>query len=220
MTTRTAALFLDSADLADAAAAAASGIVSGVTTNPSIMGRPRGEHPARLRRLLDTFPAVPVFYQLTATDPASADAEVATVLTAAGEHRSRVVLKLPAQEWLYPVADRLVGAGHEVAFTAVYSAGQALCAAATGASWLIPYVDRARRLDPGAGPLVPRLVAAVPPEVLVLAASIKSAEQAVEAVLQGAAGVTAAWPVLQSLTGHPLTESAVATFQDELAAPA
>jgi transaldolase len=210
-------LFLDSADLVQVERAAASRIVSGITTNPSIMGRPRDQHPQHLRLMLDTFTAGPVFYQLTVLDESAARTEVDAVIAIAGEHRDRVVFKLPAQEWLYPVSAELVSRGFGVAFTAVYSAGQAISAAAAGASWLIPYVDRASRLAPDEPPVVSQLVSVIPPDVKVLAASIKSAPQAIEAMVLGATGVTAPWPVLSSLMSHPLTDSAVDEFQTALA---
>ena len=207
-----ASLFLDSADLGDAGRAATSGIVGGITTNPSIMGLAREAHPQRLLELLATFENGPVFYQLTARDPSEAQAEIRRVDELTVRYRDRVVFKLPAQEWLYPVGARLAAARREVAFTAVYSEGQALAAAAAGATWLIPYVDRAARLDAAAGPVVPRLAAVAPLGLRILAASIKSPEQAVQAVLDGASGVTTTWPVLAGLMGHSLTDSAVDTF--------
>ena len=211
-----ALLFLDSADLGDARRAAASGIVSGITTNPSIMALPREAQPGHLLQLLATFGSGPVFYQLTARDPGEADAEVRRLDELVGRYRDRVVFKLPAQEWLYAVGARLAAAGREVAFTAVYSPGQALAAAAAGARWLIPYVDRAARLDAAAGPVVPRLAAVAPPGLRILAASVKSPEQAVQAVVDGAAGVTTTWPVLAALMNHPLTDSAVDGFTETL----
>jgi transaldolase len=211
-----ALLFLDSADLTEARRADASRVVGGITTNPSIIGLPRGAQPKRLLDLLDTFEIGPVFYQLTAPEPTEAQAEIRAVNELTAAHRDRVVFKLPAQEWLYPVGAQLVADGREVAFTAVYSAGQALAASAAGASWLIPYVDRAARLAAAAGPLVPRLAAVTPPGVRILAASIKSADQAVQAIVDGASGVTTSWQVIADLIGHPLTDSAVDEFHTAL----
>jgi len=210
---RAALLFLDSANLTDARRAAASRVVGGITTNPSIIGLPRSEQPKRLLDLLNTFGTGPVFYQLTAREPTEAQAEIRVVNELTAPHGNRIVFKLPAQEWLYPVGAQLVADGREVAFTAVYSAGQALAAVATGAAWLIPYVDRAARLDAAAGPVVPRLAAVTPPGVRILAASIKSADQAVRAIVDGASGVTTTWQIIGDLIQHPLTDSAADEFR-------
>lgn len=207
-------LFLDSADLRDVAAAAASGIVAGVTTNPTLLhaaadGRDPLEH---LASVLREFPGGPVFFQLHARDEEAAVRQAAAVVDGLGADSDRVVFKLPAQAACYAVGARLRGEDRMVAMTAVYTPGQVLAAAQCGAAWVIPYVDRARRLRPDAGDLVSALAAAAAGRVRVLAASVKSAEQVVQAILSGADAVTAPWPLLQALMHDELTDSAVEAF--------
>jgi transaldolase len=102
----------------------------------------------------------------------------------------RIYLDLPAQPWLYALGAQLVADGRQVAFTAVYDAGQAVCAVTAGDRWIIPNVDRASRLDAVAGPVVPRLAPVVTDDVVLLTASIKSPAQALEALTHGARAVT------------------------------
>jgi transaldolase len=212
-------VFLDSADLTAARLASESGVVSGITTNPTIMasqaGRPKA-HPEHLHQLLEAFPRGPVFIQLTAEDKRTANDEVAAIAQAAGADACRVVLKLPSVPWHFSLGAALVRAGHEVAFTAVYSPGQVICAVDVGARWVIPYVDRAARMDGEQIPLVTRLAPHVPPSVTLLAASIKSPTQALAAISDGAAAVTTSWEVIQALMSHPLTDSAVDSFRESL----
>jgi transaldolase len=205
-------LYLDSADLDDADAAAGSGVVSGITTNPAIMAASTDAPVKHLRDLLAAFPSGPVFHQLISQDAEAALGEVAEVDRVCGDAAQRVVFKLPAQPWLFALGARLVADGREVAFTAVYSPGQVVCAKEAGARWVIPYVDRAARLDPAAGPLVPRLAPHLGSDMSVLAASIKSPGQALQALRDGAA-VTTSWKVICALMVHPLTETAVAEFR-------
>ena len=205
-------LFLDSADLSLAAAAADSGVVWGITTNPAIMHEHR-RGPKHLRALLDAFQDGPVFYQITSDNVRDAWAEVAEIDAAAAADHDRVVLKLPAQPWLYSLGARLAQDGRQVAFTAVYDPGQVVCAVDAGARWIIPYVDRASRLDSDLGPVVPRLAPFVPDDVILLAASIKSASQALCALSDGAHAVTTSWAVIKAMMTHPLTDSAVEEFR-------
>lgn len=206
-------LFLDSADLDDVRAAAGSGIVAGVTTNPILVhSAAAGQDPlTHLAAVMEAFPHGPVFLQLHARD-----ADTALVQAAAArrqlEHQDRIVFKLPAQSWWYGVGARLRADGCQVAITAVYTPGQVLAAVQCGASWVIPYVDRARRLRPGAPALVTDLAAAAAGRVGILAASVKSPQQAVEAITAGASAVTASWPVLASLMSDELTDTAVEEF--------
>ena len=202
-------LYLDSATVSEAATAQALGWIAGITTNPKLMAGTGNPPLEQLSRLLESFPAGPVFYQPMHLD--RADLEIRRALTI-GE--GRVVAKLPAQAAFLTLGKRLVDEGHPVAMTAVYSPAQAVVGAAIGAEWVIPYVDRAARLRPGA-PIVASFRAALAPLGLptrILAASIKSPEQAVAAFSDGAAAITAPLPVLQAMAHDPLTDSAVEEF--------
>ena len=206
-------IYLDSADLGQAAQAACSGVVTGITTNPAIMAAHTSEPLRQLSAVLHAFADGPVFHQLTATDVDGAAAEVAAVQAALGDQATRVVLKLPAQQWWYEVGAGLVADDWRVAFTAVYSPGQAVCAAEIGAGWVIPYVDRSARLLPDAKGVVERLRPFVPDEVVLLAASLKTPMQALDALRDGADAITVTWDVIEALMAHPLTDSAVEEFR-------
>jgi transaldolase len=155
-----------------------------------------------------------VFYQPTAPGLGDAEREVGAALELAGD---RLVVKLAATAAFVGLAHRVRAAGTPVALTAVYAAGQALVAASLGCAWVIPYVDRARRLAPDEPPVVPALAAVLAglhgdgaPRIL--AASVKSPAQAVAAVTGGAHGITAPLAVLEQLVSHPLSDAALAEF--------
>jgi transaldolase len=202
-------LYLDSAVVSDAVAAEALGWVSGITTNPKLLAATGHRPQEQLARLLEAFPSGPVFFQPSRVEAAEAEVRSAFEIGA-----GRVVAKLPAQGPMLTLAERLVSEGRRVAITAVYSPAQAAVAAAIGAEWVIPYFDRAARLLPGE-PLVASLRAvldALGSPTGILAASIKTPEQAVAALLSGARAITAPLPVLQAMAHDPLTESAVEEF--------
>lgn len=201
--------FLDSAGLDDARRAAQLAYVQGITTNPKLMAESGRGPLGQLQALLEAFPGGPVFFQ--PGSPERAETELAEAIRLGD---GRVVAKLPAQARMFSLGTELAHSGVSVAYTAVYSAAQALVAANAEAAWVICYVDRAARLRPG-----PSLVATVAgalrasgSSVRVLAASVKSPEQAVESVMQGADAVTAGLAVLEALAYDPLTESAVDEF--------
>ena len=124
----------------------------------------------------------------------------------------RVVVKLPATLEAVRVAAALVPDGIRCALTAVYSPAQALLAHEVGCVWVIPYVDRAARQSVGGLVIVDSLaaiLASLHSTTRILAASLKSGPQVVEAILHGSHDVTAPLDVLKALPAHPLTESAV-----------
>lgn len=204
------AILLDSASVDDAAAAAELGFVHGITTNPALMARETKEPLAHLERLLQAFPAGPICYQPTRTsfDEMAAEARAAAELAP-----GRVVAKLPATLDGIRLAAALHKEDMPSALTAVYSPAQALLAHEAGCMWVIPYVDRAARHSAGA--VVVELAAVLEQldsATRILAASLKTAPQVVEAVLDGSHDVTMPLDVIRGLPAHPLTESAVREF--------
>jgi transaldolase len=206
------AVLLDSASVDDAAAAAELGFVHGITTNPALMARESKEPLTHLGNLLVVFPHGPVCYQPATGSATAMSAEARAAASLAPE---RIVIKLPATLEAMRSAADLASEGIRCALTAVYSPAQALLAHEVGCVWVIPYVDRASRLS-GGGPLVVDALAAIlaslKSETRILAASLKSGPQLVEATLHGAHDVTAPLAVLTSLAAHPLTEAALREF--------
>ena len=202
-------LYLDSAGVDDARRAARLAYVQGITTNPKLMAESGRRPLEQLEALLEAFPGGPVFFQ-----PGSVERAEAELVEALRLGDGRVVAKLPAQSPMFSLGAELARAGVTVAYTAVYSPAQALVAASAGAAWVICYVDRAARLRPDSPVVAPVAGAlrAAGSSVGVLAASIKSPEQAVESVMQGADAVTAGLAVLEALAQDPLTDSAVDEF--------
>ena len=206
------AVLLDSASLEDAATAAELGFVSGITTNPALMARETARPLAHIDGLLAVFPRGPICYQPTS----SAFSEILDEARAASALApQRIVIKLPATLEAIRVATPLVGEGVSCALTAVYCPAQALLAHETGCKWVIPYVDRAARQSVGGLVVVDALAAILErlqSGTRILAASLKSAPQVVDAILHGAHDITAPLDVLLGLPAHPLTESAVREF--------
>jgi transaldolase len=206
------AVLLDSASVDDAAAAAELGFVHGITTNPTLMARASTQPIPHLGRLLTAFPNGPLCFQPTAT----AFAEICTEARAAyALSPDRIVIKLPATLEAIRAASVLVAEGIRCALTAVYSPAQALLAHEVGCVWIIPYVDRAARQSVGGMVVVDSLAAvltSLQSSTRILAASLKSGPQVVEAILHGSHDVTAPLDVLMGLPAHPLTEAAVREF--------
>lgn len=210
-------VLLDSASLDDALAAAQLGFVGGMTTNPALMARETGEPLAHLEALLAAFPRGPVCYQPTRTSYDEMNDEARAAIALAPD---RVVAKLPAALDAVRLASALTGEGIRCALTAVYTPAQALLAHEVGCVWIIPYVDRAARHSAnGVVDELAAMLARLESSTRILAASLKSPAQVVDAILRGSHDVTAPLEVLRNLPAHPLTESAVREFSAPWARP-
>ena len=197
------ALFLDSADVADARRAMELGFVAGITTNPTLIartGRPALEVIAELCAISKG----PVFYQLTTGTEGEARRFHALA-------PSRIVLKIPASlSGLRLVAS--LSSEIPCAVTAIFSAAQAYLACQAGARYVIPYVNRLTRLGGDGIALVRRIAAILGPDTELLAASLKSPAEVVDALAAGAHHVTVPWKLIEEMAGHRLSALAVEEF--------
>lgn len=206
-------LYLDSASTDDAKAAADLGLVAGITTNPALMAKASSDPEAQLRRLLEAAPSGPVFFQVGSRDH---DTALEEALRARRLAPARVVAKLPATSAHYRLAATLRTHGMPVAMTAVYTPAQAVLSAQVGARYVITYVDRARRLRPDEAPVVGQIAAvlrSLPDRPLVMAASLKSPQQAVGALVDGADRLTLPLALLGEMAHDDLTEQAITEFE-------
>jgi transaldolase len=203
-------LFLDSARIEEVKRAVELGFLSGVTTNPTIMAKVVGRPRDIIKQICAVSPGH-VFYQLTARTPAEREREGCEFADIAP---GKVVLKIPATAENMVLMARL-SKDIPCAATAVYSGAQALVAREAGAHYVIPYVNRATRLLGDGCKLVAEMAAVLKASgrhVEILAASIKSAEEATQTVLAGANHLTLPLDILLSLGNHPLSDAAIEEF--------
>lgn len=215
------ALYVDSAHVEEVAQIVTAYPVTGITTNPTLRlaALERGQRLAEddlLRELLRVTPG-PVFMQPTAPD---AEGLVAQATRLADLDSAQVVIKLPANSHGLAAALSLRSAGVRFAFTAVYGLAQAYAGAMAGAEWLIPYFDRMRRsgLDPQQRLTEMRTLLAgqtLPANTRILAASLKSAEDVVQALLAGADDLTVPPDLIRTLAEDPLSQAAIARFDED-----
>lgn len=195
------AIWIDSAILEEVKEARRLGWVSGVTTNPLLLAK-ASLSPEQTLRSLSKLNIGPVFYQCIASNINILLAEARAAYEILGKH---LVLKLCPNPESYQF---VAGVSEEYAccITAVYSPAQALVAQAAGARYVAIYVNRATRLG-GDGPKLVREVAQVLKNspVEILAASIKSPEEAVSAMVAGAHHLTLPLEVLKALMHNEIS---------------
>ena len=98
------------------------------------------------------------------------------------------------------------------AVTAIFSAAQAYLACQAGARYVIPYVNRLTRLGGDGIALVRRIAAILGPDTELLAASLKSPAEVVDALAAGAHHVTVPWKLIEEMAEHRLSALAVEEF--------
>lgn len=204
--------YADSADVDEVSTLLNDGLVSGVTTNPTILersGRSLSELPWLYSRW-ESEGAREVFFQ---TWGATTDAmlENGRRLLDIGP---RVVVKVPATREGFGAAATLVASGTSVLLTAVYSQAQALAAATIGVRYIAPYMGRledAGRDGVAEISAMQRLVAGTGTDVL--AASLRTPEAIVALASAGIPFFTAAPSVLLAALHDDVSDDSAEAFE-------
>lgn len=203
--------FVDTADLAEIRDLAATGLLDGVTTNPSLVakaGRDFKELIAEICEVVDG----PVSAEVAATD---ADTMLKEGRLLAGI-ADNVAVKVPLTPDGLKVCKALSDDGIMVNVTLCFSAVQALLAAKAGATFISPFVGRLDDIGQDGMALIGEIVQiyanypAITTQVLV--ASVRSPKHLHEAALLGADVATIPPAVIRSLYAHPLTDKGLAAF--------
>ena len=203
--------FVDTADLNEIRELAATGLLDGVTTNPSLVAKSGGDFLGVIREICAVVPG-DVSAEVTATDFHTMLREGQTLARLA----DNVVVKVPLTMDGLKACKALSTEGIKVNVTLCFSAAQALLAAKAGATYISPFVGRLDDIGTDGMALVADIVqiyrnfASLKTEVLV--ASIRHPMHLVTAAKMGAHVATLPPDVLRKLFQHPLTDKGLTAF--------
>ncbi|HYD87743.1 MAG TPA: fructose-6-phosphate aldolase [Vitreimonas sp.] len=203
-------IFIDSADVAELKALAETGLVDGVTTNPSLVAKAGRDFFETLREICAAVPG-PVSAEVVAQDYETMLAEGRKLRTLA----DNIVVKVPLTRDGLRACKTLEDEGHPCNVTLCFSAVQALLAAKAGATFISPFLGR---LDDGGqdGMQLIREIRAIYDnydyQTQILAASIRSAAHVRDAAIAGADCATIPPAVFKALYKHNLTDAGLEAF--------
>lgn len=204
-------LYLDSALPGDARQAFAAGLVKGITTNPKLVAQTKRPASEVIPELCDLSTGI-VFHQLSS---ASASGRESEGLEMVGLRPGRVGLKIPCTYENLSLAARLVSQGCTVGITAIFSPQQVYLACQAGAQYILPYVNRSTRLLGDGIALVHTMREVIEAEdssIQIIAASIKTPDEAISTLLAGAHHLTLPLSLIQSMAEHPLSVQTIEEF--------
>jgi transaldolase len=204
-------LFMDTASVDEIRAAAKLGLISGVTTNPTLWAKAGGgDYRDIVLEICDIVDG-PISAECLARD---ADGLVEEARRIASWHPN-VVVKIPIDEAGLEATSRLSKEGVKVNTTLVFSANQALLAAHAGATFISPFVGRLDDVGHEGMAVVAEAVQIFERYHLpnqVLAASLRHPLHVIEAAKAGAHIATMPYSVLMGMLRHPLTDIGIERF--------
>jgi transaldolase len=205
--------FLDTADTNELRQAVATGLVDGVTTNPSLIAKTG-------RKLIDVVREIteivdgPISVETISLD---ADGMFQEGKGFAAMHKN-IVVKCPLSEAGLIATKRLSNEGIRVNVTLCFSANQALLAAKAGATYISPFVGRLDDIGQDGMVLIKDIVQIYKNygfQTQVLAASLRHPLHVHQSALAGAHVGTLPFKVFQQLFKHPLTDNGLEKFMDD-----
>jgi transaldolase len=203
-------LFLDTGSIKDIETLAAIGIIDGVTTNPSLLAKEKGDFRTNLKRICEIVDG-PVSGEVIATDFTDMMREGHDIAAL----DPRMVVKVPLTRDGIRACKTLSGEGIKVNVTLVFSAAQALLAAKAGATFVSPFVGRLDDVATSGMELIRDIVTIYDnyeftTEVLV--ASCRHPMHILEAARMGADICTCPPSVIDQMFQHPLTNIGLEKF--------
>lgn len=207
--------FADTADTADIAALAATGLLDGVTTNPSLIAK-SGRNFLEVIAEICALTTGPVSAEVVASDTKTMLRE-AEVLRKLGDN---ICIKLPLTLDGLTACKALSDDGVMTNVTLCFSANQALLAAKAGASFISPFVGRLDDVGFDGMMLIEDIKMiydnyAFDTEILV--ASVRHPIHVLQAAKLGADVATMPPSVIRALANHPLTDKGLAAFSADWA---
>ncbi len=206
-------LFIDTANLEDIEEIASWGVLSGVTTNPTLLSKVEGDEDSIYRRICELVDG-PISAEVVAND--------STTMVNEGKRLAaihpNIVVKLPTSLEGLKATSQLARDGIRVNMTLCFTANQAILAASAGAAFVSPFLGRFDDInEDGLGHLaeIIEAFAASAFDTEVLAASIRSPLHVMEAARMGSDIATIPPKVFHQMLHHPLTEAGIAQFNTD-----
>lgn len=203
--------FVDTADINEIKDLAATGLLDGVTTNPSLVAK-SGRNFVELIKEICTIVKGPVSAEVAATE-FEAMLEEGKFLAALAPN---VAVKVPLTPAGLKVCKYLSEKGTMVNVTLCFSTAQALLAAKAGATFVSPFVGRLDDIGQDGMGLIREictLYRAQPSlKTEVLVASVRHPRHVIDGAMMGAHVATIPPATLRQLFGHPLTDKGLAQF--------
>ncbi len=204
-------IFLDTANIEQIKQAAKLGVISGVTTNPSLVSNEgQADYQAVIKEICSIIPG-PVSAEVLAEEAPAMIEQARDIATWA----PNVVVKIPVTAAGLEAISILAGEKIKINMTLCFSLNQAILGALAGATYVSPFVGRLDDIGHDGMELVRDIVEAFDNygfSTEVIAASIRHSQHCAAAARARADIITVPYPVLLQMLRHPLTDIGVTRF--------
>lgn len=208
-------LFLDTANIEHISHGVQLGVITGVTTNPSLVSKEgKVDYKQLVQKICSIVPG-PVSTEVISTNASDMIAEARKI----AKWADNIVVKIPASLEGIEATSQLSKENIKVNMTLCFSINQALLGAAAGAAFISPFVGRLDDIGEHGMKLVEEIVSVYKQydniKTQVIAASIRHPQHCIEAAKVGAPIATIPYAILLQMIKHPLTDIGIARFSED-----
>ena len=206
-------IFLDTAHLPAIEKALETGLINGVTTNPTHLSK-EGDILPLLKKICSVMDPYDVSIEITEKEPNAVYSQAKKIAALA----PNVVVKIPCYFPYTPIIKKLVDEGIAINITLLFSLNQGLMMAKLGVKYISPFMGRLDDIEGDAVGLIQDLKTMLTTydyETELLAASLRHRAHLQEAILAGADIATLPVKLFDSLLEHPLTTKGMKSFDED-----
>ncbi|SDZ45043.1 transaldolase [Evansella caseinilytica] len=203
--------FIDTANLDEIKQAHQLGILSGVTTNPSLVAKEGVNFHERLKAITEVVTTGSVSAEVIATDAAGMIEEGKELAAIAPNITIKVPMTLEGLKAVRAFSELNISTN----VTLVFSVNQALLAARAGATYVSPFLGRLDDIGHDGLELISKIAEVFDLHGIsteIIAASIRHPQHVTESALRGAHIATIPFQVIRQLVQHPLTDAGIERF--------
>lgn len=206
-------IFLDTANIEQIKEANSWGILSGVTTNPTLVAREKREFRSAVKEIASVVNG-PVSAEAVSMEREGIIREARELAALA----NNIVVKIPIMPEGLAATKVLTAEGIKVNMTLTFSANQALLAAQAGATYVSPFLGRLDDIGHDGISILAEIISIFKNygiKTKVIAASIRHPIHVIQAAQVGADVATVPFEVLKAMVAHPLTDKGIRLFLED-----
>lgn len=207
-------IFLDTANTEFITKWAHSGLIDGITTNPTHLSKEGGNPTETVLTICQALPLATISVEITQTEPDDVYLQARKIASLS----DNIVVKIPCYPPYYPIIKKLIAEGIAVNITLLFSLTQGLMMAKLGADYISPFVGRLNDSGIDGMNIIRQLRHMLDWygfETQLLAASIRDTQNLEHAIMAGADIATIPTNVFEESLTHQLTDKGMAQFAED-----
>ena len=205
--------FLDTANLEALTKAKKTGLIDGVTTNPTHLSK-EGKGSQLIKQIATLFPHCDISVEITEKSPENVYKQAKEIAQLA----PNIVVKIPCYKEYLPIIHKLAKEGTPLNITLLFSVVQGLCMAKLHVKYISPFVGRLDDIDVDGIQLIRELRKVLDTYTYttqLLAASLRSTHHIRDSALAGADIATLPVKLFNKMLDHPLTDKGMILFDED-----